>query len=769
MIVKENKSDSVTSGFADSGQFKIKASAKAFRVLSDNIYTDKIGAIIRELGTNAVDAQIDAKTDRPFEVTLPDIFDPTFTLRDYGTGISHDNVMKIYSTYFESTKEDSNDFYGTLGLGSKSPFAYTDTFTVISYFNGVKYNYIAHISDSGTPDILFGGFEVTTEPNGVEVSFPVNKSDFETFAYKAAEMYYWFTIRPVIKGSYKDNVNEIMNKFIDKSAVFSNWFIYKPGDRYGYYSYKQKEANLFNSHAHNTYRGTNFFIKQGPIVYPVMNVKGLNEKQTEILSKNIVYEVPNGTVNFAPSREQLDYNKTTVEAIKNVLDKIYDDIKEHLATEFKGLTPWKATAKFNSLNSELKLRSMVSDKVTFFDGKIDFSGIKTSKVYVFSNGRVSSIRTLTQMDHNTKVVLAAQYNRTNTDLDVLSTEQINDTLKVYTFTNNTAAGVSKFQEMRSLAIKEHIYDNLVDNKITTKQEYTEDCLFVVGKDDEIKEIIKRLGSPDTVSLDGEIKLSKRTKTTAHKYTKLGSIAKPSKEHRIIIKDDIADLSGYYIMQLTLTESYGISGPDIYTYNRIANGARDSGFKTSEFPTEVFIFRKDDETAVKDNTSLKEISVLLDTFKDQESENSKLFALITSHISIGDINRVIAKYDNWLKGKFKKVELTQDQIDFLKQLKSLCVNSANSEYTFYKTYNSYYRYDNDKLTNDYAKGNEMYVTMQKIVDAFEKPYPLSGHFYQDSHRNEYIKLVDEHSVLKKENEELKRALENHNSLNTNERN
>jgi DNA topoisomerase VI subunit B len=127
MIIQQHQSTAESSGFQGVNNFTIKASAKAFRILSDNIYKNKIAAIIRELSTNAVDSHFDAKQTRPFEINLPDQLDPTFRIRDFGTGLAHDQVMHLYTTYFESTKDKSNDYNGTLGLGSKAPFSYTNT------------------------------------------------------------------------------------------------------------------------------------------------------------------------------------------------------------------------------------------------------------------------------------------------------------------------------------------------------------------------------------------------------------------------------------------------------------------------------------------------------------------------------------------------------------------------------------------------------------------------------------------------------------------
>ena len=92
--------------------FKIKANGKAFKILSDGLYSDKIKAIIRELSCNAYDSHIEAGTDKPFDVHLPTRFDPTFYIRDYGTGLSKEDVEAIYTTYFESTKTNTNDAIG---------------------------------------------------------------------------------------------------------------------------------------------------------------------------------------------------------------------------------------------------------------------------------------------------------------------------------------------------------------------------------------------------------------------------------------------------------------------------------------------------------------------------------------------------------------------------------------------------------------------------------------------------------------------------------
>lgn len=86
--------------------FQIEANGKAFRTLIDGLYSNKIRAVIRELSSNARDAHIDAgNSEMLFEVTIPTNLNPTFRVRDYGTSLSHDDVMVLYTTIFRSTKE----------------------------------------------------------------------------------------------------------------------------------------------------------------------------------------------------------------------------------------------------------------------------------------------------------------------------------------------------------------------------------------------------------------------------------------------------------------------------------------------------------------------------------------------------------------------------------------------------------------------------------------------------------------------------------------
>jgi HSP90 family molecular chaperone len=161
--------------------FKVKQSREMFKLLSSNIYSDKVSAVIRELSANAWDAhRMAGKQDVPFEVHMPNSFEPFFYVKDFGTGLSKENIIHLYTTYGESTKTKDNETTGCFGIGSKSPFAYTDQFTITSRFNGVKYVYNCFVNDDGIPTVAPVAESETTEENGLEVNFAVDTNDFRT-------------------------------------------------------------------------------------------------------------------------------------------------------------------------------------------------------------------------------------------------------------------------------------------------------------------------------------------------------------------------------------------------------------------------------------------------------------------------------------------------------------------------------------------------------------------------------------------------------------
>lgn len=295
MIISEEAIDKATlsANLTDVGTFTIKESSKAFKILSSTLYSNKIRAIVRELACNARDSHTAAGyPERPINVTLPTHMNPVFEVKDTGLGLSHSEVMNLYTTYFDSTKTNSNSFVGALGLGSKSPFSYTDNFVVESVYNDEKNSYSAFINDNGVPSIVRMSSCPTDEPNGVTVSIAVNRTDFDAFVTQAKDVFSAFDVVPIANGPFIfDNVDV---KYPFNSLLGCR--TYKTGPHYigsDYLSY----------------------VRMGGVLYPVDAKRKEFYSIRDELVAGFVVDVGIGDVEPLPSREGLSYSKSTIETV----------------------------------------------------------------------------------------------------------------------------------------------------------------------------------------------------------------------------------------------------------------------------------------------------------------------------------------------------------------------------------------------------------------------------------------------------------------------
>jgi hypothetical protein len=277
---------------------KIEANSVMFDLLSSRLYSDKPLAVIRELSTNALDAHIENNTqDKPFIVHLPTQLEPFFSIRDFGKGMSNDTVMDLFSTMGSSSKRESNRFNGALGIGSKSPFAYTQggAFTLTSIHEGTKTIYSVY-SDKGVPSIAVLGSFSTDEQSGVEVTVPVQVEDVAIFRKKAEEVYRHFKVKP--------HTNIRLENL-----------------EYGEVLFKGDGWAIFDNSNQPT-------VVMASVGYPIDTN---NLKHLETLKANgLVIFAKTGEVQMAGSRESLSYTKETIEALTNFNNKITKEILDDI-------------------------------------------------------------------------------------------------------------------------------------------------------------------------------------------------------------------------------------------------------------------------------------------------------------------------------------------------------------------------------------------------------------------------------------------------------
>lgn len=280
--------------------FSIANSSKAFKILSSNIYKNKIRAIVRELSCNCLDAHKLNGNTRPFELTVPTWLSQQFVVRDFGPGLSDEDIMNLYTTYFASTKDQSNDFIGALGLGSKSPFSYTDIFTVKSYFDGKCTTYNASMIN-GEPSVTRVTETYSSEPTGLEITIPTKASDCNRWIEEVKYVLFPFP---------RDN-----HKVIGLNMVSSD-YISTDYHKDGYCEYTS-----YSSSINAVY---------GNIVYPLDSCPGLDEHTHWIRSKNnkIYIKFELGELDIQPSREELSFDDVTIENVVKRISKFDKELRE---------------------------------------------------------------------------------------------------------------------------------------------------------------------------------------------------------------------------------------------------------------------------------------------------------------------------------------------------------------------------------------------------------------------------------------------------------
>ena len=303
-------------GIESSVKFGIKASGlhHILGILRNQLYSDKILAVLREYTTNAVDAHIMAGCpERPVEVSLPTKLNLLFKVRDFGPALSDEEIQDVYAFYGESTKRTSNDVTGMLGIGSKSAFAYGDNFVINSFLNGKKHIHNAFIDPSQVGQISKIGEEDTDEENGIEIVVPVRDDDVQEFSDKARDLFKFFKVRPVVKGVAEFD-------YEDKNILFSG----------PHWEWRDASKDRWNRNNWAT-------VVMGNIGYPVhdsdLNLK-YDDKLTSLVTENLILKVPIGDVEISASREKLQFTDHTRKKLKEHLTKVRDELVDIIGKEF---------------------------------------------------------------------------------------------------------------------------------------------------------------------------------------------------------------------------------------------------------------------------------------------------------------------------------------------------------------------------------------------------------------------------------------------------
>ena len=307
-VVESDSFDSVSFGIKQSGLPYI------FNILRNQLYSNKPLAVLREIACNAQDANIEANSKRSIEVKLPTKLDPTLTIRDFGNGLSSDDIKNLYCFYGESTKRNNNSAIGYYGIGKFAPFSYGDNFVLISYHAGKKTTYNAFIDETKIGKIVKLKEEKSSEPTGVAVSVPIREDDTQTFLNTAISLFKHFKNKPIIKGASKDELAKIYNR----KPVFEgkSWRYYS--DKGDYYTRSDSVAVM----------GVGYDIDTSDVDFKDDDLESLCSQGFEL-------DFELGELDITASRESLEYTDKTKKAIKAKFRKVKQEIAESISNQFQ--------------------------------------------------------------------------------------------------------------------------------------------------------------------------------------------------------------------------------------------------------------------------------------------------------------------------------------------------------------------------------------------------------------------------------------------------
>lgn len=363
MIPNTNIREVTSSGVTASTVFAISHddSTHIMTILRDTLYSDKVLAVLREYSANAWDAhRMSGKSDVPIKVHVPTSMEPYLAIRDFGPGLSHDDAFLVFTQYGKSTKRGSNSAVGMLGIGSKSGFAYSTSWTVTSWHAGKKSIYVAALdkTDTGTFDLL-NEEDCSLEETGVEIQVPVKNRDIYDFVNKSKNLFQYFEPRPEIN--------------IDLPAPPALQEILSSG-------------SLRASDDHG------WVAIMGCVPYRV-DIEQLT--LTEGFDYDMISSV-GGTLKFAigevainASREELKYSDDTKLKLVKKLNELVDEYVTHTLKKLENsnYNPWEKRLEAQILN-KLKLE-IPSDKNDLFATRVKLEG-HSKKYAVYHGSEVSS-------------------------------------------------------------------------------------------------------------------------------------------------------------------------------------------------------------------------------------------------------------------------------------------------------------------------------------------------------------------------------------------
>lgn len=370
MILKQEEKSAIIVGNIQQNTVGIDAKNVNFitNLLTEKLYSKPIQSFLRETVSNAYDSHIEAKSDEPVLIKIDYDNNKKYVIsvRDYGTGLSPERFNLIYKNIGSSTKRESDDYIGALGIGRFSCLSVSNDCTITSYYNGVKDIYLMY-KDEGTVHIDKLSSTPTKEHNGIEVSVKI-KSEYNTASniIEGIENLSFFS-QIYVQNNTSISLNSNFNKRIVRKYDNFCYVIPQNIDKNTYFDFEEI----------NNYR--DYQVLYGDVLYPV-SFRNLSLPFYCLPYKDLYLKFNIGELDITPSRESLQMTTKTITAIKNKFAAYEKEVSDKIAVTVNG---------FDSIT---KLLNCITPNPNNCDFRIPFDVIDGKKVYAtYSSQMFNSI------------------------------------------------------------------------------------------------------------------------------------------------------------------------------------------------------------------------------------------------------------------------------------------------------------------------------------------------------------------------------------------
>jgi len=304
-----------------------------------NIYKDSISSIVREITSNCFDSHKKAGVNDAVIINMDkDESGYYIEFVDVGTGLSPKTMRDIYMNYLSSDKEDSNEFIGAFGLGSKSPFSYVDVFYIETIADGIKYNYILRKGEVGPVLDKINEMPIDKR-NGTIIKIYIKKlgdiNDFLKAIY--TQLRYFDNVYLKIGNSLKPTLN---SNFIDLVNDINEFNIYEGKH------FKFRPSNVKSNALFNNISQSRVCLCIGKVYYPIdYNLCLKESKYKGFMDLPIALKIDIGEIPVNYSREDIRYNQNTIAIIEKRFEEACVEIIHLIAKQINKETSGIKTDK----------------------------------------------------------------------------------------------------------------------------------------------------------------------------------------------------------------------------------------------------------------------------------------------------------------------------------------------------------------------------------------------------------------------------------------